>query len=193
MKRHLLPLLLSFVLLGAAARATTVAIETTLGRIEVALDDTHAPRTTANFLQYVDAGRYTGGIFHRTVTLHPDNQPANAVKIEVIQGGVNSGHADKDWPPLALERTRDTGLKHLDGTISMARAGPDTATSDFFICLRDQPELDFAGKRNPDGQGFAAFGRVVKGMDVVKKIQNAPAEGQKLTPPVQILKIERLP
>jgi peptidyl-prolyl cis-trans isomerase A (cyclophilin A) len=115
------------------------------------------------------------------------------VKIEVIQGGVNPDFAEKDWPPLALERTRDTGLKHLDGTLSMARAGPDTATSDFFICLGAQPELDFGGKRNPDGQGFAAFGRVTKGLEIVKKIQTAPAEGQKLTPAIRILKIERLP
>jgi peptidyl-prolyl cis-trans isomerase A (cyclophilin A) len=74
----------------------------------------------------------------------------------------------------------------------MARDGPDTATSDFFICIGDQPELDFGGKRNPDGQGFAAFGRVVKGMDVVKKIQGAEADGQTLKPPVKIVKVKRL-
>jgi len=115
------------------------------------------------------------------------------VKIEVIQGGVNPDFAEKDWPALTLERTRDTGLRHLDGTLSMARAGPDTATSDFFICVGAQPELDFGGKRNPDGQGFAAFGRVTKGLEIVTKIQSASADGQKLTPPVRILKIERLP
>jgi peptidyl-prolyl cis-trans isomerase A (cyclophilin A) len=93
---------------------------------------------------------------------------------------------------LALERTRDTGLSHKDGTVSMARAGPDTATSDFFICIGDQPPLDFGGKRNPDGQGFAAFGRVVAGMDVVRRIQAAPAEGQSLKPPVRILRAKRL-
>jgi hypothetical protein len=80
-----------------------------------------------------------------------------------------------------------TGLKHLDGTVSMARSGPDTATSSFFICLGDQPELDFGGRRNKDGQGFAAFGRVVSGMDKVKKIQQSPREGQRLSPPVMIL------
>ena len=92
-----------------------------------------------------------------------------------------------------LERTRDTKLTHKDGTISMARDGPDTATGDFFVCIDDQPELDFGGKRNPDGQGFAAFGRVVKGMDVVRKIQASPAEGQTLTPPVKIVKVTRQP
>lgn len=177
----------------AAAAQPLVRIDTALGPIEIRLDAQHAPATVANFLKYVEAGRYTGGQFHRTVTLHPDNQPNNAVKIEVIQGGVNPEFAGKDWPSLALERTSVTGLKHLDGTISMARAGPDTATSDFFLCVGDQPELDYGGKRNPDGQGFAAFGRVTKGLDLVRKIQAAPADGQKLTPPVRIDRIERLP
>ncbi len=193
MKKLLPSLLLLLATTASALAAPTVRLTTELGVIEAELFADQAPATVANFLKYVDAGRYTGGVFHRTVKLNPDNQPHNAVKIEVIQGGVNPEHAEKDWPALALERTRDTGLKHLDGTLSMARAGPDTATSDFFICLGAQPELDFGGKRNPDGQGFAAFGRVTKGLDIVKKIQTAPAEGQTLTPPVKILKTERLP
>jgi len=186
-------LFLLLALATSAAAAPLVRIDTTLGVIEVELAAAKAPATVANFLKYVDAGRYTGGQFHRTVTLHPDNQPNNPVKIEVIQGGVNPEFAEKDDPAIALERTSVTGLKHLDGTISMARAGPDTATSDFFVCVGDQPELDFGGKRNPDGQGFAAFGRVTKGLDIVRKIQAAPADGQKLTPPVRIERIERLP
>jgi len=176
-----------------ANAAPLIRLTTDLGVIEAELRADQAPATVANFLKYIDARHYTNGVFHRTVTRNPDNQPNNAIKIEVIQGGVNPEFAGKDWPAIALERTRDTGLKHLDGTLSMARAGPDTATSDFFICLGDQPELDFGGQRNPDGQGFAAFGRVTKGMEVVKKIQTAPAEGQKLTPPIRILKIERVP
>jgi len=188
----LLSLVLSLLLAGGCNHAgPAIRIHTELGVIEVALDATRAPATVANFLKYVEAGRYTGGQFHRTVT--PGNQPNNAVKIEVIQGGVNPAFAEKDWPALALERTSITGLKHLDGTISMARAGPDTATSDFFLCIGDQPELDFGGKRNPDGQGFAAFGRVTRGMNIVRKIQAAPADGQKLTPPVTIRRIELLP
>lgn len=178
---------------ASAASAPAVRIETELGVIEAELYPDQAPATVANFLRYVDAGRYTDGRFHRTVKTRPDNQPANALKIEVIQAGANPELEAQAWPPVALERTRDTGLKHLDGTLSMARAAPDTATSDFFICLGAQPELDFGGKRNPDGQGFAAFGRVTKGLHIVQKIQTAPAEGQKLTPPVRILKIERLP
>jgi len=169
-----------------------VKIETNLGNIEVEIDAKHAPDTAANFFKYVDDGRYIGGQFHRTVTMQ--NQPDKKVKIEVIQGGVNPVFAEKDYPPIALERTNKTGIHHKNGTISMARDGADTATSDFFICINDQPELDFGGKRNPDGQGFAAFGHVIKGMDIVKKIQRAPSDpDQHLTPPVKIIAIVRMP
>ena len=171
------------------APPTIVIIQTEVGDIEVELD-LRAPNTVANFLRYVDGKFYDGGRFHRTVT--KDNQPDNKVKIEVIQGGINPDKSKDEYKPIKLERTRDTKLSHKDGTISMARDGPDTATSDFFFCIGDQPELDFGGKRNPDGQGFAAFGRVVKGMDVVKKIQAAKADGQTLKPPVKIVKVKRL-
>jgi len=166
-----------------------VLIETKKGDIELELDAARAPKTVANFLKYVDGKFYDSGRFHRTVT--PNNQPNNKVKIEVIQAGINPEKVKDEFPPIKLERTRDTGLKHVDGMISMARDGPDTATSDFFICIGDQRELDFGGKRNPDGQGFAAFGRVVKGMEVVKKIQTANADLQTLKPPIKILKIVR--
>ena len=172
-----------------------VVISTEFGDIEAVLDSTKAPITVANFLKYVDDGQYNGGVFHRTVTL--DNQPGNRVKIEVIQGAINPAYSDESYPPksgyppIELERTDKTGLKHKDGTISMARSGPNTATSGIFICIGDQPELDFGGERNADGQGFTAFGQVTKGMEVVKKIQLAPREEQRLTPPVKILKIER--
>ncbi len=173
------------------ARSVRVLIQTERGDIEVELLADKVPITVANFLRYVDGGFYNGGRFHRTVK--PDNQSDNRIKIEVVQAGINPEHAKKEFPPIKLERTNQTKLLHKDGSISMARDGPDTATSDFFICIGDQPELDFGGKRNPDGQGFAAFGKVVKGMDVVKKIQAAPADGQTLTPPVKILKITRKP
>ena len=189
-------ILLIFTLTTAALAAddqkpkpVRVLIQTDKGDIEVELDPLKAPNTTANFLKYVDGHLYDGGTFHRTVT--PKNQPDNKVKIEVVQAGINPKKAKDEFKSIKLERTRDTKLAHKDGTISMARDGPDTATSDFFICIGDQPELDFGGKRNPDGQGFAAFGRVVKGMEVVKKIQQAPAEGQTLKPPVKINKITR--
>jgi peptidyl-prolyl cis-trans isomerase A (cyclophilin A) len=167
-----------------------VLIQTEKGDIEVELNAEQAPITVANFLRYVDGKFYDGGRFHRTVK--PDNQPDNKIKIEVIQAGINPDKTKEEWPPIKLEQTRDTKLSHKNRTISMARDGPDTATSDFFICIGDQPELDFGGKRNPDGQGFAAFGQVVKGMDVVKKIQAAPAEGQTLSLPVKILRIARI-
>lgn len=168
-----------------------VVIETSMGSIEVELDARHAPKTTANFLRYVDEGHYTNGRFHRTVTMQ--NQPDKKVKIEVIQGGVGEAFANKDFHPIKLERTNKTHIHHKNGTISMARDGADTATSDFFICINDQPSLDFGGKRNPDGQGFAAFGHVVKGMDVVRKIQVEPSDkDQHLTPPIKIIDIKRL-
>ena len=167
-----------------------VLIQTELGDIEVELDGQRAPLTTENFLKYVEGGLYAGGRFHRTVKLNPDNQPNNTIKIEVIQAGRNP--EKQGFPPIPLERTSVTGLKHLDGSLSMARAGPDTATSDFSICLGAQPELDFGGKRNPDGQGFAAFGRVVKGMEVVKQIHQSPVEAQRLTPPIKIIAIKRI-
>jgi peptidyl-prolyl cis-trans isomerase A (cyclophilin A) len=172
-------------------KSVRVLIQTDKGDIDVELDAARAPVTTANFLKYVDGKFYDGGRFHRTVKL--DNQPDNKVKIEVVQAGINPDKVKEEFKPIKLERTDRTGLKHTDGTISMARDGPDTATSDFFICIGDQPELDFGGKRNPDGQGFAAFGRVVKGMDVVKKIQAADADGQTLKPPIKIVKVVRKP
>ena len=168
-----------------------VLLETSLGPIELELDVERAPITAANFLRHVEAGRYHGGRFHRTVT--PENQPKNPVKIAVIQGGVPPEREAEDFAPIPLERTRDTGLAHRDGTVSMARDTPDSATGDFFVCVGDQPSLDFGGARNPDGQGFAAFGRVVNGMEIVRRIWRSPAEGQALTPPVAILRARRLP
>jgi peptidyl-prolyl cis-trans isomerase A (cyclophilin A) len=174
-----------------AVPAPRVLLVTDLGEIELQLDAARAPATTANFLRYVEAGGYDGGRFHRTVTA--GNQPQSPVKIAVVQAGVAPARERDDRAPIALERTSATGLRHLDGTISMARAGPDTATSDFFICLGDQPELDFGGRRNPDGQGFAAFGRVVRGLEVVRRIWQAPAAGQALAPPIAIRAARRLP
>jgi peptidyl-prolyl cis-trans isomerase A (cyclophilin A) len=170
----------------AKGEPVRVRFSTSLGAIDVEVDVTRAPVSAGNFLRYVDAGRYTAGRFHRTVTVDPDNQPHNTVKIEVIQGGVAPENQNLDFDPIPLERTRDTGLSHVDGCLSMARDGPDTATSDFFICIGDQPELDFGGRRNPDGQGFAAFGRVVAGMDVVRRIQRSASHDQTLTPPIRI-------
>ncbi len=165
-----------------------VIIQTDFGNIEVEIDTVHAPITAANFLRYVDLGFYRFSRFHRTV--RADNQRGSAVKIAVVQAGLDSLRV-RDFPPIKLERTSVTKLLHKDGAISMARDGPNTATSDFFICVGDQPALDYGGKRNPDGQGFAAFGRVMLGMDVVRKINAAPAKGQTLEPAVRIQNIVR--
>lgn len=174
-------------LLASSPDSTHVKIATEYGTIRVALFPDRAPLTVANFLAYVRAGHYEGGSFYRTV--RDDNQPDNPVKIDVIQAGVHPWMENFARDPIALERTSDTGVHHLNGTISMARSGPDTATSSFFICVGDQPELDFGGHRNPDGQGFAAFGQVVEGMDVVRRIHESGAKGQALVPPIQILEM----
>lgn len=171
------------------AQSVRVHMATQLGVIELDVDMARAPITTANFLKYVDGGFYDGGAFHRSVK--PDNQPATKFRIEVVQAGINPDKRSQELPPISLERTSQTGLKHMDGVISMARSAPDSATSDFFICIGDQPALDFGGMRNADGQGFSTFGRVVKGMDVVRRIQQSPAEGQTLKPPVRILSVRR--
>jgi len=169
---------------AAAGPAVRVRLETALGAIDIEVD-ARAPVTAANFLRYVQRGDYDGGRFHRTV--RAGNQPGKTVLIDVVQAGPDPTSLRRpELPAIALERTSGTGLRHVDGAVSMARDGPDTATSDFFICIGDQPELDFGGRRNPDGQGFAAFGRVVAGMDVVRLIHGAPADGQSLTPPVTI-------
>jgi peptidyl-prolyl cis-trans isomerase A (cyclophilin A) len=171
-----------------------VRVETGLGSIDIAVDTRHAPITTANFLKYVDAGLYDGGMFHRAT--RPDNYtpvPPDKPAMEIIQARINPARRADGFPPIPLERTSVTGLKHVVGTVSMARApAADSARSDFFICLDDQPSLDFGGKRFDDGQGGAAFGRVVKGMDVVRRIQQEPVEKQALTPPVTITRMSRV-
>lgn len=177
-----------FVTALSAQKKEICLIKTALGDITIELCPSKAPLTVANFLKYVDANLYNNSSFFRVVTLN--NQPKDSVKIEVIQGGnVDSA---KELAAIPLESTKQTGLLHKDGVISMARGKPATATCSFFICINDQPSLDFGGKRNPDGQGFAAFGKVIKGMDIVKKIQRLyPNQGQYIKPEVSILSITR--
>jgi peptidyl-prolyl cis-trans isomerase A (cyclophilin A) len=174
---------------GWAIQNPKVLMKTEMGDITVEIYSDQAPVTAANFMKYVDAKLYDGSIFHRTVTL--ENQRPEEIKIEVIQGGSLPG--EKSFPAIPLERTNLTGLKHVDGTISMARGGADSATASFFFCVNDQPALDFGGLRNKDGQGFAAFGKVISGVGVVRKIQQAPHEGQTLKPPVKIISVARIP
>ena len=171
-----------------------VRIETALGAIDIAVDTRRAPVTAGNFLKYVDGGFYDGGRFHRAT--RPDNYtpaPPDKPAMEIIQGGINPERRRDGFPPIPLERTSVTGLKHVVGTVSMARTpAADSARSDFFICLDDQPSLDFGGKRFDDAQGGGAFGRVVRGMDVVRRIQQQPVEKQSLTPPVTITRMSRV-
>lgn len=174
-----------------------VLIQTELGDIQIELYPAQAPITVANFLRYVDEGRYQGATFYRAV--RPDNQAQSPVRIEVVQGGLGMDEHPAKLPPIPHETTAVTGLKHLDGTLSMARLEPGSASSEFFICVGEQPELDFGGRRYPDGQGFAAFGRVIEGMDVVRKIQarpsggdRPPVQGQWITQPVKILSVKRV-
>ena len=174
---------------GPFADPVRVVVETEMGTFELEVDVDRAPATAANFLRYVDGGHYDGGAFFRTV--HADNQPNDSIRIAVVQGGRNPDAVAESFAPIVLERTSETGILHTDGAISMARAGPDTATHSFFICIGDQPSLDFGGMRNPDGQGFAAFGTIVEGMDVVRAIHEAPYEAQQLTPPVRIVRVYR--
>jgi peptidyl-prolyl cis-trans isomerase A (cyclophilin A) len=171
-----------------------VVFETEKGTIEVEVD-ARAPATAANFLKYVDAGFYDGGSVNRAV--RPDNTVRHDVEIQVIQFQIDSARRRDQFPPIALERTSVTGLKHVDGALSMARLGPDTATGSFSIVIGDQPEMDFGGRRNADGQGFAVFGRVIRGMDVVKAIQASPTGSkgpygpESLEPPINVLKAYR--
>jgi len=163
-----------------------VLIQTAIGDIELQLDAKAAPVTVANFLHYVHEGLYADGEFFRTVRM--DNQAGSEVLIEVIQGSANPAKKTEFPGPIKIERTSETGLKHLSGTISMARSAPDSGQDHFFICVGDQPELDFGGKRNPDGQGFAAFGKVISGMDTVRKIHESKTDGdsQTISTPIRI-------
>lgn len=198
--RYIILYLLVLAEISTQADAQRIQLDTEAGSIVLELYADKAPGTVANFLRYVDQKLYAGARFYRVVRL--DNQANNPVKIEVIQGGLQND-TTKALPPIPQETTQQTGLKHLDGTLSLARGQPNSGASEFFICINDQPALDFGGKRNPDGQGFAAFGRVVSGMEVVRRIQqgetgspgptNAYANPrQLLKTPVIIRKAERL-
>ena len=176
--------------------AVRVVMETSVGQIEIELYGDKAPISVTNFLRLVDGGHLDGASFYRVVTYDNDN---GNPKIEVIQGGL--GDRESPFPPIPHENTEQTGIAHTDGVISMARGDVGTASSEFFICVGDQPGLDFGQPRNPDEQGFAAFGRVVNGMDVVRTINRTPANaasdsdytrGQILEDPVVISKVARL-
>jgi peptidyl-prolyl cis-trans isomerase A (cyclophilin A) len=180
--------LVALLAVHAKSRNPLIVIKTELGDITVELYADKAPATVKNFLHYVDSSLYQNSCFYRIVRM--DNQPHDSIKIEVIQGG-RWENENNGFAPVIHESTRATGILHKNGVISMARSTPGSATSEFFICIGDQPELDFAGKRNKDGEGFAAFGKVINGMEVVKKIHSINAREQYLDKRVIIFNIYR--
>ena len=166
-----------------------VLIQTGYGDIELELYAKQAPKTVQAFLKYVDSGYYKNSQFYRVLTI--ENQPSNAPKTELIQGGIwktNYARAST-LPGIPHESTQQTGIEHKDGTISLARGAPGTAGSEFFICLGRQKGLDAGGENIADRQGFAAFGRVVKGMSVLRKIYKQRESEQYFRPPIPIYNI----
>ncbi len=171
---------------GVQAQAIYV-IETKMGNIKFEVYPKKAPISVANFLRYVELANFDSSNFHRVVRMN--NQPNDSIRIEVIQGTFTG--KGNSFGPIDHETTNNIGLLHKDGVVSMARGNPGTASTHFFICINDQPELDFGGKRNPDGQGFAAFGQVIEGMDVVRKIQSGATDRQTLKQKIQINQIKK--
>ena len=169
-----------------------VEISTRFGDIEVELYPKQAPVTVAAFLNYIDSGYYNQSSFYRV--LKEEDQPDYAFKSQIIQGGIWKLNPSllKKIPGIPHETTAQTKLSHTDGTISLAREAPGTANTEFFICVGDQLGYDFSGDNNPDGQGYAAFGRVVKGMDVVMRMYAAPQRDGQFTPHIVINSIRRL-
>lgn len=197
MKRRRVLALSAATVISTGARANErgvvvqTRVDTDVGAFVIELNPDVAPVTVANYLAYVDRKLLDGASVYRVVTL--SNQPPETRhKIEVVQWGMNLRDAQlPPLPPIAHETTRETGLRHLDGTVSMARSQPGSAASEFFICVGNQPELDFGGGRNPDGQGFAAFGRVVSGQDVVRALHSMGQASQYLSPPIAIRSVRR--
>jgi peptidyl-prolyl cis-trans isomerase A (cyclophilin A) len=169
-----------------------VLIETAYGDIEVELYPDKAPKSVAAFLSYIDSGLYKNSSFYRV--LKEENQPSASFKAELIQGGIWQTNYKKgiSLPGIPHESTKQTGILHKNGTISLARTTPGTASSEFFIVIGDQPAYDYGGQANPDGQGFAAFGKVIKGMDIVRKIHQQPGYEDSFEKPVEISNIKRL-
>ena len=170
----------------------TIKIETNFGDIIVELYPAKAPKTVAAFLSYVDSGYYKNSSFYRV--LKEEEQPSSSFKSQLIQGGMWQSQNKKQIRLRGIphETTKQTGILHKDGTISLARLAPGTANTEFFICIGDQPAYNYGGDANADGQGFAAFGEVIKGMDVVQQIHEQPDNETNFTPAIKIIDIVRL-
>ena len=170
-----------------------VQLLTDKGVIVVELADDKAPTTVANFLRYVDARRMDAAVFYRA------SRAPGAPAVGLIEAGLKD--AGKTFPPIAHESTLTTGLRHLDGTLSMARFAPGTAASDFTICCGDAPYLDAHPEAPGDNLGYAAFGQVTSGIEVVRAILAMPTtgiadnpvmQGQIIDPPVKIISARRV-
>ena len=168
-----------------------IQIQTRIGNIEVELYPDKAPQTVRAILSYIDSGFYKDASFYRVLNMN--NQPSDAPKAELIQGGLwNKKGARRDlMPGIPHESTNQTGILHTDGVVSLARQEPGTANTEFFICIGNQAGFDYGGENNPDGQGYAAFGKVIKGMDIVRRIYNMPEEEQYFDPPIPVYNIVR--
>ncbi len=177
---------------GKAHTGTRVLIETKFGDIEAELYPEKAPATVAAFLRVVDSGYYRNTSFYRV--LRNDNQVTGAPHSHLVQGGLweTKQALEQSLPLIPHEPTNQTGLHHVEGALSMARNTPGTASSEFFILLKEEPGFDYGGENNPDGAGYAVFGKVVSGMEIVREIYKQPAHEQQFTPAVTILDIKRL-
>lgn len=190
--RFMIALVWLLVIAGCSApsKYPRVEISTRQGDIIIELYPDKAPKTVAAFLSYVEKDLYNNASFYRV--LNDENQPSNAAKANLIQGGLYRSKKRPDLPGIPHETTKQSGILHKDGVVSLARLEPGTATAEFFICVGDQPGFDFGGANNADGQGYAAFGRVIKGLEIVRKIYNQPEDNQYFDPPVPIFDIKKL-
>lgn len=187
-----------------------IAIETSLGRLTAEIYDEKAPKTAAYFLRYVDEGFYNGAKIYRS--LRDDNQGASNAKIDVVEMGHCNAYYDRilrhgmgegevydetqgfipPYPKIRVETTEETGIRHLDGTLSLGRDNVDQVDTNIFVCIGPQPNLDYGGARHPDGYGFSAFGKITDGMELIRRIHQMPVEGQRITEDITIYKIERI-
>ncbi len=173
------------------APSTLVSLKTPFGKIIITLCPDKAPITVSNFLKYVDKKLFDESSIFRIVTNENANQIEDkSVKITVVQAGLPPDHS-KLLEDITHETTQQTGVRHLDGTISMARFESGTANGSFFFCIDDQPELDHGGKRYDDGLGFAAFGRISQGRDILELIFQQPEVKENLKNKITITSISR--
>jgi peptidyl-prolyl cis-trans isomerase A (cyclophilin A) len=167
-----------------------VLIETNFGDIEAELFPEKAPRSVAAFLSYIDSGYYNNSSFYRVVK----TEDLSGVNYGLIQGGtwLNGEQRHPHLPGIVHESTKQSGLSHTSGTLSLARTDTGTANTEFFICVGDQSQLDYGGNGSADGQGYAAFGKVFKGMDIVRMIQDQKSSGERFVDKITIEKVRRL-